>query len=201
MPVVSEEKNPVAEGKAVAADVKPAVGEEKPAAAAETTSVDAKAGVDPKDPKVDPRAGAEPATAATADQSAAETTPVATATSPAASDITSAIGRASVEAKNPAPAEAKNAEPMPDIAAPALEKAKEAGQAASTDAGGPSEQASPSVTGSVAMVQPEQPAPKKEARDKAGIKTVGMLGCTHYRSYNPATKSYRGFDGRIYKCQ
>jgi hypothetical protein len=33
------------------------------------------------------------------------------------------------------------------------------------------------------------------------MQTAGLPACTHYRSYNPASKSYRGFDGRMYGCR
>jgi hypothetical protein len=43
--------------------------------------------------------------------------------------------------------------------------------------------------------------PPAHAEEKpAAVLTAGLPGCAHYRSYNPASKSYRGFDGRMYAC-
>jgi len=35
----------------------------------------------------------------------------------------------------------------------------------------------------------------------AAVQTAGVLPCAQYRSYNPASKSYRGFDGRMHACR
>jgi hypothetical protein len=53
-----------------------------------------------------------------------------------------------------------------------------------------------------AMAKPAQVvATSAHAEDKtATVQTAGLLPCSHYRSYNPASKSYRGFDGHMYAC-
>jgi hypothetical protein len=54
----------------------------------------------------------------------------------------------------------------------------------------------------IAMAKPVQAVtPPAHAEEKpAAVQTAGLPGCAHYRSYNPASKSYRGFDGRMYAC-
>ncbi|MGJ5204763.1 hypothetical protein [Bradyrhizobium sp. HKCCYLR20261] len=44
-------------------------------------------------------------------------------------------------------------------------------------------------------------AAKLQAEDKPRLRTAGLPACVQFRSYNPATRSYRGFDGRLYACR
>jgi len=41
---------------------------------------------------------------------------------------------------------------------------------------------------------------KPQSDDKPRLRTAGMPACMQFRSYNPTTKSYRGYDGHIYAC-
>ncbi|WP_244422412.1 hypothetical protein [Bradyrhizobium sp. ORS 285] len=44
-------------------------------------------------------------------------------------------------------------------------------------------------------------AARPQAEDGPRLRTAGMPGCMQFRSYNPSTRSYRGFDGHIYACR
>jgi hypothetical protein len=185
-PVASDEKAPPTEDKPVTAEVKPAVVEEKHAAAAETAVADI---------KVEAKPAADVGSAVAGDKPAAVTMPVVAEAKPAVSDTT-----ATVET-TPVAVEAKIAVPAPDIAAPA-DKTKKTAHGGAKGAGKPSVQAAAPAPRQVAMARPEHPAPSKRVEDKAApVRTAGASGCMHYRSYNPASKSYRGFDGRMYDCR
>jgi len=43
-------------------------------------------------------------------------------------------------------------------------------------------------------------AAKPQPDDKPRLRTAGMPYCVQFRSYNAATKSYLGYDGRIHAC-
>ena len=53
------------------------------------------------------------------------------------------------------------------------------------------------------MAKPVQAvATSAHAEEKpATVQTAGLLPCAHYRTYNAASKSYRGFDGHMYACR
>jgi hypothetical protein len=57
------------------------------------------------------------------------------------------------------------------------------------------------VAKQVALAKPAQAAPAKRADAKAAVRTAELPACTHYRSYNAASKSYRAFDGHMYACR
>lgn len=44
-------------------------------------------------------------------------------------------------------------------------------------------------------------AARSQSEDSPRLRTAGMPACVQFRSYNPATRSYRGFDGHIYSCR
>ncbi|WP_257166610.1 hypothetical protein [Bradyrhizobium sp. SRS-191] len=54
--------------------------------------------------------------------------------------------------------------------------------------------AKPANTGTPVLARPQ-------AEDKPRLRTAGMPGCMQFRSYNPSTRSYRGFDGHVYACR
>lgn len=60
-----------------------------------------------------------------------------------------------------------------------------------------------SVVKRLAMAKPSQPEPVNPvADDNPRLRTASLApACTHYRSYNPVTRSYRGYDGHIYGCR
>ncbi|CAL76816.1 hypothetical protein BRADO3011 [Bradyrhizobium sp. ORS 278] len=45
------------------------------------------------------------------------------------------------------------------------------------------------------------PAARPQSDDRPRLRTANMPGCMQFRSYNAATRSYRGFDGHIYACR
>jgi hypothetical protein len=222
-PVASEDKGLTAEDKSASAEPTASIIESKPSAMADTAVVDAKTDTAKPDTKVDAKpdvqadAGtdvkpaADPAVAASGnDKSAAAVMPAEA--KPAVSDVMAA-------AKPVTPRAAKAETPAPDKS---KKTARIAGKgpasglvqgAVNGPANGPAKQgaaaqaALPPAARQVAMARPEQPAKKpvedkkKQAEDKTAVRTAGGPECTHYRSYNAASKSYRGFDGRIYGCQ
>ena len=51
-------------------------------------------------------------------------------------------------------------------------------------------------------VKPEDTAPsRKRAENRPRERSAGPPGCTHFRSYNAASSTYRDFDGRTRPCQ
>jgi BA14K-like protein len=53
------------------------------------------------------------------------------------------------------------------------------------------------ATGSVQPAKPVQPA---KTAHKPRERTMAML-CTHFRTYNPSSKTYRGYDGQTHSCR
>lgn len=51
-----------------------------------------------------------------------------------------------------------------------------------------------SATDDPGIDAPADPKPRAAARQR------GAAGCTSYKSYNPATQTYRSFDGKIREC-
>jgi len=51
----------------------------------------------------------------------------------------------------------------------------------------------------MAAATPASAKPQPEAKPR--LRTAGMPACMQFRSYNAATKSYRGYDGHIYVCR
>lgn len=60
-----------------------------------------------------------------------------------------------------------------------------------------------SVVKRLAMAKPSQPEPANPVTDdKTRRRTASVApACTHYRSYNAVTRSYRGYDGHFYGCR
>ena len=44
-------------------------------------------------------------------------------------------------------------------------------------------------------------AARPQAEETPRLRTAGMPACVQFRSYNPTTRSYRGFDGHVYECK
>jgi len=44
------------------------------------------------------------------------------------------------------------------------------------------------------------PLPKRGEREPR-LRAISSNGCTHYRTYDPASGTYRGFDGRMRPCR
>ncbi|WP_456774886.1 hypothetical protein [Bradyrhizobium sp. USDA 4369] len=44
-------------------------------------------------------------------------------------------------------------------------------------------------------------AGRRQAEETPRLRTAGMPACVQFRSYNPTTRSYRGFDGHVYECK
>jgi hypothetical protein len=151
--------------------------------------------------------------AAAPDDKMAVTPGKATEEKPAAGDTKSAAVEAKPDAKSDAkPAQASAAPDKPvvaDKAAAAEEKAAEQ----------PSEKASSkrashhaakavalAVAGGkqLAMAKPttqSSAAAASHVENKAPVRTAGIPACVHFRSYNPTSKSYLGFDGHMYACR
>jgi hypothetical protein len=179
-PVASEDKAPVPEDKVTSAETKPAV-TDTPAAMPEKAAVEDKPAVETK---VADKPAAAPETLAATDKM-----PV-----PAASVVEKAETAKSETAKvENTKAEATKAETGKPVTR-ASRRAANAARAAATR-----QVAARQV---VAMAKPVHAvATSAHAEDKATVQTAGLLACTHYRSYNAASKSYRGFDGRMYGCR
>jgi outer membrane biosynthesis protein TonB len=180
-PVASEE--PAVDNKPVAAaEAKPAAPEDKAVVTPEKTAVADKPAAETKAAAVEDK----PAPVA----SAAEVKPVAVQETLTTTD------------KTPAAAEHKSAEANAEAPA-AMEKAasetpaKHSGRhaAKATGAGKPAKQV-------VAVARPVQAqATSAHAAAPSAVQTASLPACTHYRSYNAATKSYLGFDGHKYACR
>ena len=85
--------------------------------------------------------------------------------------------------QKPAPARKKTAVAL---AKPALQQNSVARQSASAVPGKAAESSKP--------VQPASAAQKPRER------TMAML-CTQFRTYNPSSKTYRGYDGQTHSCR
>jgi len=193
-PVASEEQAPAAGDKpVVAAEAKPAAPEDKPVVTPEKTAIADKPAVETKAAAVEDK----PATAAPA----AEVKPAVAPETLTATDKTPATAEHKpVEAKAEEPAAVEKAAPeKAGNETAASEKAasekpvKQAGRhaAKAIGAGKPAKE----------LVAIAKPAQANAASAHAAVQTAGLPACTHYRSYNAATKSYLGFDGHKYACR
>ncbi|MGJ4925887.1 hypothetical protein ACQR1I_11250 [Bradyrhizobium sp. HKCCYLS2038] len=86
--------------------------------------------------------------------------------------------------------------------------AKDAGQAdpkaVTKEASRPSPMAA--IRSMIVMAKPSGAATAVPARSQIEerprlLRTASMPACVQFRSYNPATRSYRGYDGHIYACR
>lgn len=167
----------------VAADDKAGAASETPAAA-EAKPVDVKAAAPEDKPAATPEKAAieEKPAAVEIKSAAAETKPeVKPAEASAASNKPAAADKASHAAQDKAAEKAALKKP-----------GRHAARAAALAASGSKQ---------IAMVKPAQPAAAPSHADRVAVQTAGMPACVHYRSYNPASKSYLGFDGHMYACR
>jgi hypothetical protein len=173
-PPAADDKPATAEQKPAPAEEKPAIAQDKPAAAEEKS-----AATDDKPAIVEQKpAPAEEKTAIAQDK------PAAVEDKPAVADDKPAI----VEQK-PAPAEEK---PAVAHKKPAL-KQKSAAR--------PSESAVRSTVAEHSKsAQPAKSVQPATAAHKPRERTLVML-CTRYRTYNPSSGTYRGYDGQTHSCR
>jgi hypothetical protein len=184
-PVASDDKAtapsdaaPTAEAKP--ADVKPAAAEDRPAAMPEKAAVaEPHAAVETKsaaaEAKPETKLGAKP------DAKSAEAPTAAIPEKPAVAD------------KAPRAAQQKTAEKVASN--------KSGHHAARTAAPAPAGGLKQFVK-QLAMARPSQPsAAPSHVDDKPPVRTAGMPACVHFRSYNPTSKSYLGYDGHTYACR
>jgi hypothetical protein len=184
-PVASEEKAPVSDDKSVTtADAKPALTD--PPAAAER-AVEGKPTVETKAAAVEDKAVA-PAPAVTETLAATDKLAISAEQTPAAPAVETAAGQ------KPAAAKAEDAKVESEKPLKKISR-----RVARTAAGTTGKQVA--VKQVVAMAKPAQASPSAHVPEKAAVQTAGLLPCAHYRSYNAASKSYRGFDGRMYGCR
>ena len=169
----AEEKPPTADDKAAAVDEKPAPAEEKPAIAQ------------------DKPAAVEDKSAATDDKPAiAEEKPVPAEAKPAiAQDKPASVEEKSAAAdSNPAVVEQK---PAVAEQKPAVALGKPASKQKSA--------AKQSKTRSKEAEQRKQVQPAGAAR-KPRERTLAMI-CTRFRTYDPSSGTYRGYDGQTHSCR
>jgi hypothetical protein len=50
------------------------------------------------------------------------------------------------------------------------------------------------------LVQPAASAQPATAAQKPRVQTIAMV-CTQFRTYNPSSKTYRGYDGQTHSCR
>ncbi|WP_315768142.1 MULTISPECIES: hypothetical protein [unclassified Bradyrhizobium] len=181
-PVASDEKAPSAE-KSVTTDAKPAAAD-KSAATPENSTAEAK-----------------PATIETG-TAAKEEVPKAAAAETTATATAKPVREAAAAAAKPAAAKPAVSSEKKAVAQAGGSK-KAGGHAAATEHGAGEAKLVPALAKRLAMVKPAQPAAAKPPADaKAKLQTAAAVpACTHYRSYNPTTKSYLGFDGHTYACR
>lgn len=102
----------------------------------------------------------------------------------------------------PSPAGASSGKPSSGKAAQAQAVVVAARDAAVKDAGRTSR-----TVASRPMIVIARPATattasaRLQAEGRPRLRTAGLPACVQFRSYNPATHSYRGFDGHIYACR
>ncbi|WP_316235505.1 hypothetical protein [Bradyrhizobium sp. SZCCHNR1022] len=102
----------------------------------------------------------------------------------------------------PSPAGASSGKPSSGKAAQAQAVVVAARDAAVKDAGRTSR-----MVASRPMIVIARPATattasaRLQAEGRPRLRTAGLPACVQFRSYNPATHSYRGFDGHIYACR
>jgi len=194
-PVASEEQAPAAADKPPsAAEAKPAATDDKPAPTPEKAAVEDHAAVETK------------AAAAVEDKPApVSAAPVAADAKPTAtSEVTSATDKTPAAAAH-GPVEAKPAEQAAPKAA-SEKPAKQAGRRAATkvvNAGKQPVPKQPVAKQVVAMVKSLQAiaGPSHAAQQAGPVQTASVSACMHFRSYNPVSKSYLGFDGHQHICR
>lgn len=122
--------------------------------------------------------------------------------SPSAKPSSAKTAAANPPGTTPSPAGASSGKPSSGKAAQAQAVVVAARDAAGKDAGRTSR-----MVASRPMIVIARPAAattasaRLQAEGRPRLRTAGLPACVQFRSYNPATHSYRGFDGHIYACR
>jgi hypothetical protein len=162
------------ETRPAAAEAKPVAPEAKPA------TVEMK----PATVEAKPATAEEKPTGSTEKPAAFEEKPAAVEAKPAAAEAKPAAAEAKPAAAEAKPAAAET-KPAPTEETPDAKKSAEA----TADDGKPA-------------VKPEDSTPsRKRAENRPRERSAGPPGCTHFRSYNAASGTYRDFDGRTRPCR
>ncbi|WP_315719530.1 MULTISPECIES: hypothetical protein [unclassified Bradyrhizobium] len=219
-PSATAEAKPAANDAAAAAQPVPAA-EEKQATAGDKAEAVSKAAA------LDPAAAAKPASSNPATGKATPAKPAAAKTiSGRALSVTAAAGGAAPSRTASGNAPGKPSTDKPSTDKPSTDKPS-AGKATSAKAvvvavkdaapkGGQTEQPKPAgketgkpttmsaIRSMIVMAKPANTGTPVAARSQAEERprrTAGLPPCVQFRSYNPATRSYRGFDGHTYACR
>ncbi len=121
---------------------------------------------------------------------------------PSAKPSSAKTAAANPPGTTPSPAGASSGKPSSGKAAQAQAVVVAARDAAVQDAGRTSR-----MVASRPMIVIARPATatttsaRLQAEGRPRLRTAGLPACVQFRSYNPATHSYRGFDGHIYACR
>lgn len=189
--------------------------EVKPAAAAEAVATTPAASAEPKQAAVADTqdaaqkvAVAEPAAGkpSLTKPSVKSPSALAPATKPPSAKSSSAKpSSAKTAAANPpgtTPSPASSGKPSSGKAAQAQAVVVAARDAAVKDAGRTSRMVASRPM--IVMARPATVTPasaRLQAEGRPRLRTAGLPACVQFRSYNPATHSYRGFDGHTYACR
>ena len=184
----TEEKPPAADDKPATVEQKPAPSEEKPAIAQDKPAAveEKSAATDDKPAIVEQKpapAEAKPAVAQDKPAAVEEKKSAATADKPA------------VVEQKPAPPEEKPAVAHQKPALKQKSVARQSKSAARSKAAEHSKSLQPAK-----LVQPSKPVQPSRAAQKPRERTLVML-CTKFRTYNPSSKTYRGYDGQTHACR
>ncbi|MGC2779644.1 MAG: hypothetical protein WA418_28800 [Bradyrhizobium sp.] len=185
----------------VSAEPKPPVGADKPESVHKAASLDPAAASKPSTGK--PSMSKAPASRPVAGNPAASSKPMSgnsasskTASGKPSSSKPSSSKTMVVAVKDPTPKSGQTE-------SKSKSELKTEPKTASKDAGKPT--ALSAIKSMIVMARPAAAATPVAARsaseDRPRLRTAGMPACMQFRSYNPATRSYRGFDGHIYACR
>jgi hypothetical protein len=189
----------------LASEEKTSIGDDKPVATGETNPavVDAPDKAAGDKPALEPKAATLEDKPITAPPAASDAKPAAAETLAVVDKMPARAEQKPVEATPPQHAVDKAASEKPEASKAENAKAesdkslKKAGRRAAGKQGAAKQVAARQVA---AMAKPVAESAHVEEKS-AAVRTAGVLPCAHYRSYNPASKSYRGFDGRMYACR
>jgi hypothetical protein len=193
-PAPAEEKPVIAQEKPVAVEEKPAVAQDKPAAVEEKT-----AAVDDKPALVVQTATVPDAKPASAEvkPAAVEQKPAPAVETPAAAQQKPALKPKSAARRLAIADHGKAAEPgKPVQAAKSAQPAKPVQPAKSAQ---PAKPVQPAKLAKLA--QPVASAQPASTAQKPRVQTMAAVVCTQFRTYNPSSKTYRGYDGQTHSCQ
>ncbi|WP_316162932.1 hypothetical protein [Bradyrhizobium sp. SZCCHNRI20481] len=202
---------PSVPSQAASADIS-ASAEVKPVAAAEAAATTSAASAEPKQAAVTDKQDAAPKAAAAepvagkpslTKPSVKSPSTAAAATKPSSAKPSSAkTAAANPPATTPSPARASSGKPSSGKAAQAQAVVVAVRDAAVKDGGRTSRMVASRPM--IVMARPAAATPtaaRLHPEDKPRLRTAGVPACVQFRSYNPATRSYRGFDGHIYACR